>query len=223
MLFLHDMNPEQSISDIILPHFPDLNAGQLSQFAALFHLYSEWNSKINLVSRKDIEFLYERHILHSLSIAKIIRFLPGTTLLDAGTGGGFPGIPLAILFPEVHFLLADSMAKKIRVVEDVIREAKIENARSMVARVEDIHEKFDFIVSRAVTAFPPFYEWVKNKINTKSINTLPNGILALKGGDLSEELSLFDGMIKVYELREFFDAEFFETKKVVYLPRWNHS
>lgn len=217
------MNPEQSISDIILPHFPDLNAGQLSQFAALFHLYSEWNSKINLVSRKDIEFLYERHILHSLSIAKIIRFLPGTTLLDAGTGGGFPGIPLAILFPEVHFLLADSMAKKIRVVEDVIREAKIENARSMVARVEDIHEKFDFIVSRAVTAFPPFYEWVKNKINTKSINTLPNGILALKGGDLSEELSLFDGMIKVYELREFFDAEFFETKKVVYLPRWNHS
>ncbi len=223
MLFLHDMNPEQSISDIILPHFPDLNAGQLSQFAALFHLYSEWNAKINLVSRKDIEFLYERHILHSLSIAKIIRFLPGTTLLDAGTGGGFPGIPLAILFPEVHFLLADSMAKKIRVVEDVIREAKIENARSMVARVEDIHEKFDFIVSRAVTAFPPFYEWVKNKINTKSINTLPNGILALKGGDLSEELSLFDGMIKVYELREFFDAEFFETKKVVYLPRWNHS
>lgn len=217
------MNPEQSISDIILPHFPDLNAGQLSQFAALFHLYSEWNAKINLVSRKDIEFLYERHILHSLSIAKIIRFLPGTTLLDAGTGGGFPGIPLAILFPEVHFLLADSMAKKIRVVEDVIREAKIENARSMVARVEDIHEKFDFIVSRAVTAFPPFYEWVKNKINTKSINTLPNGILALKGGDLSEELSLFDGMIKVYELREFFDAEFFETKKVVYLPRWNHS
>ena len=217
------MNPEQSISDIILPHFPDLNDGHLSQFAALFHLYSEWNAKINLVSRKDIEFLYERHILHSLSIAKIIRFLPGTTLLDAGTGGGFPGIPLAILFPEVHFLLADSMAKKIRVVEDVIREAKIENARSMVARVEDIHEKFDFIVSRAVTAFPPFYEWVKNKINTKSINTLPNGILALKGGDLSEELSLFDGMIKVYELREFFDAEFFETKKVVYLPRWNHS
>jgi 16S rRNA (guanine527-N7)-methyltransferase len=217
------LNPEQSISEIILPHFPEIDENQISQFVSLYHLYSEWNTKINLISRKDIDFLYERHILHSLSIAKIIRFLPDTTILDAGTGGGFPGIPLSILFPEVSFVLADSMAKKIKVVDEIIIGAKIENARTLVARVEDIDDKFDFIVSRAVTAFPQFYDWVKNKIHKKSFNALPNGIIALKGGELTEELSVFEGLVKIYELKSFFEQEFFETKKIVYLPRWEHS
>lgn len=216
------MNPEQRISEIILPHFPELNETQLSQFASLYHLYSEWNARINLVSRKDIDFLYERHILHSLSIAKIIRFLPGTQILDAGTGGGFPGIPLSIFFPDANFVLVDSMAKKIRVVEEIIKDAGISNARSIIARVEEVNGKFDFVVSRAVTAFPQFYDWVKNKINKKSFNSLPNGIIALKGGELNEELSFFAEMVKIYELKSFFEEEFFETKKIVYLPRWDN-
>ncbi|MDO9613647.1 MAG: 16S rRNA (guanine(527)-N(7))-methyltransferase RsmG [Bacteroidota bacterium] len=207
--------------DIIRKYFPDLTDQQLSDFARLGSLYEEWNSKINVISRKDIEQLYERHILHSLAIAKVIQFKPGTTVLDVGTGGGFPGIPLAILFPEVSFLLIDSIAKKIKVVTEVSSALNLQNVKAEHQRVEDVNQKFDFVVSRAVTAFPRFVEMVRTKVSSKSKNTLPNGILYLKGGDFEDEISPFGKQVKVYDLQNYFQEEFFETKRLIHLTLKN--
>jgi 16S rRNA (guanine527-N7)-methyltransferase len=204
-------------SQIIHTYFPDLSPKQSDQFEALFDLYADWNSKINVISRKDIGSLYEHHVLHALGIAKVVQFRPGTNVMDVGTGGGFPGIPLAILFPETDFFLVDSIAKKIKVVNEVSTALGLTNVRAEQHRAEEIKEQFDFIVSRAVTDFPEFYHWVKYKSIIKNKNSIPNGILYLKGGDLSAELSAF-GRAKVFELKEFFKEEYFETKKLVYLP-----
>ena len=203
-------------SSLIEKHFPDLTDLQKSQFAQLQGLYEEWNAQINVVSRKDIDLLYERHVLHSLGIAKVIQFKPHTKILDVGTGGGFPGIPLAILFPECSFHLIDSIGKKIKVVKAVSHALNLQNVYAEQVRAEDVKDKFDFIVSRAVTAFPEFYAWVRNKIKITGQNTLLNGILYLKGGDLSEELKEFKSKIKEFPLSNYFDGEFFETKKVIY-------
>lgn len=207
--------------DIIKKYFPDLTGQQLSDFARLGSLYEEWNSKINVISRKDIEQLYERHILHSLAIAKIIQFEPGTTVLDVGTGGGFPGIPLAILFPEVSFLLIDSIAKKIKVVTEVSSALNLTNVKGEHQRVEDVKQKFDFVVSRAVTAFPRFVEMVRTKVSSQSKNTLANGILYLKGGDFEDEISPFGKQVNVYDLQSYFQEEFFETKRLIHLTLKN--
>ncbi len=207
--------------DILRKYFTDLTDQQLSNFDRLGSLYEEWNSKINVISRKDIEQLYERHVLHSLAIAKIVQFKPGTTVLDVGTGGGFPGIPLAILFPEVSFLLIDSIAKKIKVVTEVTSALNLQNVKAEHQRVEDVKQKFDFVVSRAVTAFPRFVEMVQTKVSGQSKNTLPNGILYLKGGDFEEEISPFSNQIKVYNLQNYFEEEFFETKRLIHLTLKN--
>jgi 16S rRNA (guanine527-N7)-methyltransferase len=203
--------------EIINKYFPDMDPVQTKQFAALGTLYREWNAKINVISRKDIDQLYERHILHSLGIAKIARFKPGTKIMDVGTGGGFPGIPLAILFPEAEFLLIDSIAKKIKVVEEVAAGVNLRNVKSLQGRAEELRERFDFIVSRAVTAFPDFVSLVGSRVSTTQRNELTNGILYLKGGDFKEELAPFKGRVKLYELSSFFSEEFFETKKVIHL------
>ena len=204
--------------DIILKYFPDITEKQIKQFALLKNIYLEWNNKINVISRKDIEQLYERHVLHSLSIAKIINFRENTEILDVGTGGGFPGIPLAILFPDCKFHLVDSIAKKIKVVNGVASALQITNIRAEQERAEKIKHEYDFIVSRAVTAFPLFYNWVRTKIKKDSMNDLKNGILYLKGGDLNEELKDFKREIRTFEISEFFTEPFFETKKIIYLP-----
>ena len=201
----------------ILNYFPELTPNQIEQFKKLNDLYTEWNEKINVISRKDIDELYVKHVLHSLAIAKVMKFEKGSEVLDVGTGGGFPGIPLAILFPEVEFHLVDSIQKKILVVKEVAEALGLKNVKAEAARAENIKSNYDFIVSRAVTQMPKFVEWVKSKIKKKHINSLPNGILYLKGGDLTEELKDFPNAIE-YELNEFFSEEFFETKKVVYLP-----
>lgn len=203
---------------IIQEYFPELTEKQKYQFSLLLPLYEDWNSKINVISRKDTEHFYERHVLHSLGIAKVINFKPGTKVLDVGTGGGFPGVPLAILFPETDFFLVDSIGKKIKVVNAVAESIGLKNVRAEQLRAEEIKEQFDFIVSRAVTEFPVFYKWIKNKFRKESFNELPNGILYLKGGDLTEELSPFSGKVKLFELKNYFSEEFFDTKKVVYLP-----
>lgn len=205
-------------SKLIEQYFPDLSATQKNQFALLQGLYEEWNANINVVSRKDINLLYERHVLHSLGIAKVIQFKPQTKILDVGTGGGFPGIPLAILFPDCNFHLIDSIGKKIKVVKAVAEGLNLQNVYAEHGRAEEVKDKFDFIVSRAVTAFPEFYLWVKGKIKHSGFNDLANGILYLKGGDLSEELKDFQTKITEYPLKEFFPSDFFETKKVVYFP-----
>ena len=207
--------------EIIKKYFTDLTDQQLDRFAQLGTLYTEWNSKINVISRKDIEQLYERHILHSMSIAKIIQFKPGTTVLDVGTGGGFPGIPLAILFPETSFVLVDSIAKKIKVVNEVACALNLQNVRAEHLRVEEVKQKFDFVVSRAVTAFPTFYAMVRTKVANQSHNDLPNGILYLKGGDFEEEISPFRPQINVYDLHNYFDEEYFETKRLIHLTLKN--
>lgn len=204
--------------EIINKYFPDLSEKQINQFAQLQDLYRNWNSKINVISRKDIDELYERHILHSLAISKVIKFKDNTKLLDVGTGGGFPGIPLAILYPECDFHLVDSIGKKIIVVKEVAKAIGLNNVRTDHERAEKLKENYDFIISRAVTAFPAFYNWVRNKINKISLNDLPNGILYLKGGDLSEELKNFKSRITEHNISEFFDEPFFETKKVIYMP-----
>jgi len=206
-------------ADIIFKYFPDLSETQKSQFNQLYDLYTDWNSKINVVSRKDIDELYIRHVLHSLGIAKVMAFKPGTSVLDVGTGGGFPGIPLAILFPEVNFHLVDSIGKKIKVVEAVTEALKLDNVRADKARAEQLNTKYDFVVSRAVTRLKPFYQWVKNKFEKESFNDFPNGILYLKGGELKEELLESKKRYKLYDLTEYFEEPFFETKKVVYVPK----
>ena len=204
--------------EIIKKYFPDLTEKQYEQFTLLKELYQEWNNKINVISRKDIDELYERHVLHSLAIAKIIQFKNNTSILDIGTGGGFPGIPLAIIFPKCNFHLVDSIGKKITVVNEISKSINLKNIKAEQARAEKLNYKYDFIVSRAVTSFPVFYNWVRNKINPTSTNNLKNGILYLKGGDLSEELQKFQSRIKSYNISLYFTESFFETKKVIYLP-----
>ena len=203
---------------IITNYFPDLTPKQQEQFAQLQSLYEHWNAQINVISRKDIDLLYERHVLHSLGIAKVMKFKPKTTVMDVGCGGGFPGIPLAILFPETNFYLVDSIGKKIKVVNEVAQALGLKNVRAEHKRAEEVKEKFEFIISRAVTEFPTFYRWVQNKISKDQFNDLPNGILYLKGGNLTEELKDFQKRIVFYNLKYYFTEEFFETKKVVYLP-----
>lgn len=200
----------------ILKQFPDLNELQQSQFEQLYDLYQDWNAKINVISRKDIDELYTKHVLHSLAIAKIQRFEPGTYVLDVGTGGGFPGIPLAILFPETRFYLIDVIAKKIKVVQAVADALGLKNVKAEQIRAENVKVDFDFIVSRAVTNMSDFVSWVKTKIKKQHKHELKNGILYLKGGDLTEELKDFP-KAKLYDISDFFDDAFFETKKVVHL------
>lgn len=201
----------------ILQQFPHLTPVQIKQFEQLYDLYQDWNSKINVISRKDIEQLYTKHVLHSLGIAKIMTFKPGTTVMDVGTGGGFPAIPLAILFPETNFYAIDVIAKKIRVVNEIASSIALENLKAEQKRAELVTEKFDFIVSRAVTNMPDFVSWIKGKTKKQSVHELENGILYLKGGDLTEELKDFP-KATLYNLSDYFADEFFETKKVVHLP-----
>ncbi len=203
--------------DIIEKYFTGLSEKQIGQFNQLEGLYREWNEKINVVSRKDIDALSVHHVLHSLAIAKVISFRAGTKVLDVGTGGGFPGIPLAIMFPEVDFFLVDSIGKKIKVVEGVAEALGLKNVTAKQLRVETMKEKFDFIVSRAVTAFPAFVALTRNRIRENNFNDLPNGILYLKGGDFEEEIKNFKDKISVYNIPEFFEEEFFETKKLIYM------
>ena len=204
--------------ELIYSHFPDLTERQRDQFAALFDLYSEWNAKINVISRKDMESFYEKHVLHSLGIAKVYTFLPGQRVLDVGTGGGFPGIPLAILFPETQFHLVDSIGKTIKVVLAVADALGLENVRADHGRAEEFKGPYDFIVSRAVTQMQRSVPWIKGKISQKNLDSERiNGLLYLKGGDLAEELGTMKARIS--SLSNFFTSEFFETKKVVYLPK----
>jgi 16S rRNA (guanine527-N7)-methyltransferase len=201
----------------ILKYFPDITETQKAQFQKLEALYHDWNSKINVISRKDIDQLYTKHVLHSLAIAKVQPFKAGTYILDVGTGGGFPGIPLAILFPETRFYLIDVIAKKIKVVQAVAEGLELKNVKAEQIRAENVKGDFDFIVSRAVTNMPDFVSWVKTKIKKQNKHELKNGILYLKGGDLTEELKDFPSTTE-YNISDFFEDEFFETKKVVHLP-----
>tara|TARA_A100000164_G_C21920083_1_gene780206 strand:- start:108 stop:728 length:621 start_codon:yes stop_codon:yes gene_type:complete len=198
-------------------YFSKLSKDQLKNFNSLIELYRAWNSKVNVISRKDIDNLYVNHILHSLSISKIHEFIDGTNILDVGTGGGLPGIPLAILFPKVNFTLLDSISKKIKVVEDIRKNLNLSNVITVNDRVENHDLKYDFVISRAVSKMDKFYLMVKNNIKSKSINSLPNGIISLKGGDLETELKQFNNF-KVFEISKFFSDDFFQTKKIVYIP-----
>jgi 16S rRNA (guanine527-N7)-methyltransferase len=200
---------------LILKYFPDLTEDQKYKFEMLRNIYEDWNTKINVISRKDIDQLYLKHILHSLSISKVISFIDGTTILDVGTGGGFPGIPLAILFPRCNFVLLDSIAKKIKVVDAAVLSLKLNNVSTITDRVENTSVKYDFIVSRAVTKMKDFKRLIKGKVNNTSNNTLNNGILYLKGGDLKNELLGINH--KKFNISDFFDEEFFDTKKVIYV------
>ena len=204
---------------IIEKYFPNLSEQQKSQFAALYDLYAEWNAKINVVSRKDFDQLYVRHILHSLSIAKVCQFQAGARILDVGCGGGFPSVPLAIMFPEARFISADSIGKKITVVKGVCEGAGIKNIDTRNTRVEQISEKFDYVVSRAVTEMPTFVKWIWSKIEKGQKGSLPNGILYLKGGDLREELAATPMKWHEYNIADFFEEDFFETKKIVYTQK----
>lgn len=201
----------------ILKYFPDLTVTQREQFEKLADLYKDWNLKINVVSRKDIDEIYIRHVLHSLGIGKVQAFKPGASILDVGTGGGFPGVPLAILYPETNFHLVDSIGKKIKVVNEVVDGLQLENVKTSNCRVEEIDGSYDFILSRAVAQMETFVRWVKGKIAKKQNHELKNGILYLKGGDLSEELAKYQ-TAKIYPLADYFEEEFFETKSVVHLP-----
>lgn len=203
--------------EIITRYFSNLSETQINQFSKLEGLYKEWNAQINVISRKDIDELYVRHVLHSLGIAKVQPFQPKTSVLDVGTGGGFPGIPLAILFPETNFYLVDSIGKKIKVVNEVANALGLENAKAEVVRAENVKGEFDFIVSRAVTNMDNFVNWTRTKIAKKQQHELKNGILYLKGGDLTEELANFPKAIQ-YNLTAYFEEDFFETKKVVHIP-----
>ncbi len=203
--------------EIIRKYFPEITEKQKEQLAQLLPLYTDWNSKINVISRKDIDKLYERHVLHSLSIAKVIQFEKGTTILDAGTGGGFPGIPLAILFPEVQFHLVDSIGKKIMVVKEISNALGLLNVSAEKARVEEISNKCDFAISRAVTALPTFTNWVFPLISKNQKNSIPNGILYIKGGDMEDELVQLKYRNKIYPVNQFFEEPYFETKKVIHI------
>ncbi|MDE5420532.1 16S rRNA (guanine(527)-N(7))-methyltransferase RsmG [Labilibaculum sp. DW002] len=203
--------------EILEKYFPDLSEEQREKFSKLKDLYTFWNDQINVISRKDMESLYEHHVLHSLAIAKVINFTPGTKIMDVGTGGGFPGIPLAILYPETNFYLIDSIGKKIKVVNEVAAALKLSNVKAEQIRVQQVKDKFDFIVSRAVTAFPKFVNMVRKNSKAKDQNSLPNGILYLKGGDFQDEISGYGSRISLYECSDYFTEEFFETKKVVHL------
>lgn len=204
--------------DIILKYFPNLTERQREQFAALLPLYEEWNAQINVISRKDMEHFYEHHVLHSLAIAKVVEFASMTEVLDVGTGGGFPGVPLAIMFPDARFTLIDSIGKKIKVVSDVIDRLGLTNSKAMQIRAEQLDGEYDFVVSRAVTTLGEFVPWVKGKISKTQYNKLRNGILYLKGGDLTSELFTFRHKVKTWDISEWFEGEWFETKKVIYLP-----
>ncbi len=204
--------------DIIFRYFPQVTEVQQKQFAQLFDLYREWNDKINVVSRKDIDNLYVNHVLHSLGIARVNSFLPGSRVLDVGTGGGFPGIPLAILFPETQFHLVDSIGKKITVVRAVSEGVGLKNVKAEQIRAEEIKGEYEFVVSRAVTRLKEFYGWIHRKVKKESIHELKNGILYLKGGDLQEELAEARKAYTLYNLSDYFTEEFFETKKVVHVP-----
>ncbi|MBP3762651.1 MAG: 16S rRNA (guanine(527)-N(7))-methyltransferase RsmG [Bacteroidales bacterium] len=204
--------------DRIIHYFPDLTERQKEQFAALLPLYEEWNAQINVISRKDMEHFYEHHVLHSLAIAKVMPFSNMTEVLDVGTGGGFPGVPLAVMFPNARFTLVDSIGKKIKVVSDVIARLGLGNAKALQARAEQLDGEYDFVVSRAVTALPEFVPWVKGKISKTQYNPLRNGILYLKGGDLKNELFTFRHKVRTWDIAGFFQEEFFETKKVIHLP-----
>ncbi len=203
--------------EIIKKYFPNLSENQIHQFSLLQELYEDWNLKINVVSRKDIDELYLRHVLHSLGIAKVMEFKPNTSVMDVGTGGGFPGVPLAILFPETNFHLVDSIGKKIKVVDEVVEGLGLQNVKTTHGRVEEVKETYDFIISRAVAQMETFHRWVKNKVHKKQNHSLKNGILYLKGGDLKEELAAFP-KATIYNLPDFFEEDFYETKKVVHLP-----
>ena len=206
---------------LILKYFPEITDEQKQQFKKLEQLYTEWNEKINVISRKDMDGLYEKHILHSLGIAKVMPFADGTKVLDVGTGGGFPGIPLAILFPEVSFTLIDSIGKKIKVVEAVSEGLGLKNVTAVHGRAEKLKEKFHFVVSRAVTQMPEFLRWLKGKFEKEQFNEKHNGVLYLKGGDLAEELA---GLrCEIFQLKNYFEEEFFDTKKVVYLSKGNFN
>jgi 16S rRNA (guanine527-N7)-methyltransferase len=209
------MNPG---TQLILSYFPDLSEKQIGQFDRLMDLYHEWNAKINVISRKDMEHFYVHHVLHSLGIARVMRFQPGTKVLDIGTGGGFPGIPLAILFPDTHFHLVDSIGKKITVVKEVAKALQLSNVEAQQARAESLVRKYDFVISRAVTRMVNFYPWVKGKIKREDFNEFQNGILYLKGGDVDEEMEELDKSYVTYHLSDYFKEDFFETKKVVYMP-----
>ena len=208
--------------ELVLKYFPNLTEDQIDKFKKLESLYQDWNLKINVVSRKDIDELYLRHVLHALGIAKVIEFKDGSRIMDVGTGGGFPGIPLAILFPECSFHLVDSIAKKLKVVDEVVEGLGLTNVKTTHSRVEEINETYDFIVSRAVAAMPTFVHWVKGKIAKQQNHDLKNGVLYLKGGDLTEELKDYK-TTTVYNLSDYFSEDFYETKKVVHLPLKNRG
>ena len=203
--------------DLILKYFPKLTERQREQYAALLPLYEDWNAKINVISRKDMDHFYEHHVLHSLAIAKVMQFKTMAEVLDVGTGGGFPGIPLAIMFPDANFYLIDSVGKKIKVVQDVVQQLGLKNVRAEQIRAEQVDGDFDFIVSRAVTTLSEFTGWVKGKVSDTHYHKLRNGILYLKGGDLTEELAPFRKKVRTWDISDFFEEEFFETKKVIYL------
>ena len=202
--------------ELILKYFPNLTEKKIQQFSQLQNLYTDWNAQINVISRKDMDNLYIKHVLHSLAVAKVIDFSDGSKILDVGTGGGFPGIPLAILFPEVDFLLVDSIGKKIKVVNEVANSIGLKNLRAQHTRAEQVVGQFDFVVSRAVTKMKVFQQWVRKRISVKQNNTLFNGILYLNGGDLTEELKGIKN-VDLYDIPNFFEEEFFETKKVVHI------
>ena len=203
--------------EIILKYFPELSENQKNLFKQLFPLYSEWNARINVISRKDIDHLYERHILHSLGIAKIIQFKNNTRVIDIGTGGGFPGIPLAILFPETHFHLVDSIGKKIKVVEAITESLGLKNVTFEQNRAENLKGKYDFVISRAVTTLPEFLRWISKLISKDNFNDLQNGVLYLKGGDLAKELEPIKAKYKIHDINNLYKEEFFNTKKLIHL------
>lgn len=203
--------------DIILKYFPNLIEVQQQQFAALYDLYTDWNSKINVISRKDITNLYEHHVLHSLGIAKVMQFRPGTTVMDLGTGGGFPGIPLAILFPETHFHLVDSIGKKVKVATEIANAIGLKNVTTRHCRAEEEKQLFDFVVSRAVMPLTDLLKIIRKNIKKEQHNALPNGLICLKGGELEREVMPVKHQTLMYDLKDYFEEEFFETKKVVYV------
>jgi 16S rRNA (guanine527-N7)-methyltransferase len=203
--------------NLIIKYFPDLTSHQRHYFAQLQELYTDWNSKINVISHKDIDNLYEHHVLHSLAIAKLISFKPGTSVMDIGTGGGFPGIPLAIMFPDINFYLVDSIGKKIKVVNEIIGSLGLKNAKAEQIRAEQVNQKFDFIVSRAVADLPTIYGWVKNKIKSKSYNLIQNGLICMKGGDITEETNPLKNHITIYKIENYFSEDYFKDKKLVYI------